>query len=73
MLVYGDAKRVEDPREKMARIRSCLERLETTEPDIPPLVARLAGARPPLKGDRIHIEIDPDRLHLFRESGAAID
>jgi hypothetical protein len=28
MLVYGDAKRVEDPREKAARIRAGLERLE---------------------------------------------
>jgi hypothetical protein len=32
MLVYGDAKRVEDPREKAARIRAGLERLERTEP-----------------------------------------
>lgn len=31
MLVYGDAKRVEDPREKDARIRAGLERLEKTE------------------------------------------
>lgn len=31
MLVYGDAKRVEDPREKTARIRAGLERLETVE------------------------------------------
>jgi hypothetical protein len=31
MLVYGDTKRVEDPREKAARIRAGLKRLETTE------------------------------------------
>lgn len=31
MLVYGDAKRIEDPREKAARIRAGLKRLETVE------------------------------------------
>src|SRR5829696_8243774 len=31
MLVYGDTKRVEDPREKGARIRAGLERLELLE------------------------------------------
>jgi hypothetical protein len=34
MLVYGDAKRVEDPREKAAAIRAGLERLVTTRPRI---------------------------------------
>ncbi|HEY3566422.1 MAG TPA: hypothetical protein VGP73_00715 [Thermoanaerobaculia bacterium] len=34
MLVYGDAKRVEDPREKIAAIRAGLERLVTTRPRI---------------------------------------
>jgi hypothetical protein len=34
MLVYGDAKRVEDPREKIAAIRAGLERLVTVPPGI---------------------------------------
>ncbi|MEO6192268.1 MAG: hypothetical protein ABIS20_04615 [Thermoanaerobaculia bacterium] len=34
MLVYGDAKRVEDPREKVAAMRAGLERLVTTRPRI---------------------------------------
>jgi hypothetical protein len=34
MLVYGDAKRVESPREKIAAIRAGLERLVTTRPRI---------------------------------------
>ena len=34
MLVYGDAKRVEDPREKIAGMRAGLERLVTTRPRI---------------------------------------
>jgi hypothetical protein len=34
MLVYGDAKRVEDPREKVAAMRAGLERLVTTQPRI---------------------------------------
>jgi hypothetical protein len=34
MLVYGDAKRVEDPREKIAAMRAGLERLVTTGPRI---------------------------------------
>jgi hypothetical protein len=34
MLVYGDAKRIEDPREKIAAIRAGLERLVTARPRI---------------------------------------
>ena len=34
MLVYGDAKRVEDPREKIAGMRAGLERLVTARPQI---------------------------------------
>ncbi|HKI01364.1 MAG TPA: hypothetical protein VKK31_05245 [Thermoanaerobaculia bacterium] len=34
MLVYGDTKRVEDPRDKAARIRAGLKRLEAVEPRI---------------------------------------
>lgn len=34
MLVYGDAKRVEDPREKIAAIRAGLDRLAITRPQI---------------------------------------
>jgi ABC-type sugar transport system ATPase subunit len=40
--------------------------------DTPPVVARLGGTRSVVKGDQLHIELDPDRLHLFQEGGTAI-
>jgi ABC-type sugar transport system ATPase subunit len=48
-------------------------RLKAAEQDAPPLVARISGARPPAKGDRVGVDLDPNRLHLFQENGAAID
>ena len=47
-------------------------RLDSAGTDSPPLVARISG-RPVAKGERLQIELDQDRIHLFAENGAAID
>jgi ABC-type sugar transport system ATPase subunit len=47
-------------------------RVDVGEKDATPLVARLSGAPTFAKGDRVQVDLDPNRLHLFQESGAAI-
>jgi ABC-type sugar transport system ATPase subunit len=48
-------------------------RLAAAAKDAPLLVARIGAARPLSKGDRLDVEMDADRIHLFAENGSAID